>query len=191
MTDSAPADLTATERQSRRALLGAGAVGVALALAGARPAAAGTTGLSDDDLAIGDFAIKLELAARDLYDAAVDAGAPGDVWGIMREQHEAYAQLLAGITGLSAGARDDATFDSLAGEFATTSPHAAALTLENTAAATHVDLLGRVDDAGMASAMASFVSMESRHATVLAGLAGRDDLDTLFLNTATPLSPEA
>lgn len=190
MTDSAHADHATTERQSRRALLGAGAVGVALALAGGRPAAA-TTGLSDDDLAIGGFAIRLELAVRDLYDAAIDAGADGDVWVVMREQHEAYAQQLAGVTGLSAGERDDATFDSLVAEFATADPLAAALAVENTAAATHTDLLGRVDDDGMAAAMASFVSMESRHATVLAGLAGDDDLDTLFLNTATPLSPEA
>lgn len=190
MTDSAPADLTATERQSRRALLGAGAVGVALALAGARSASA-TTGLSDDDLALAGFAIKLELAARDLYDAAIAAGADGAVWTTMREQHEAYAQLLAGITGLSANERDGATFDTLEPEFANSDPSEAAIALENTAAATHVDLLGRVEDHGIATAMASFVSMESRHATVLAGLSGQDDLDTLFLNTATPLSPEA
>lgn len=190
MTDSALADTTATERQSRRALLGAGALGVALALAGARPAAA-ATGLSDDDLALGGFAIRLELAVRDLYDAAIAAGADDDVWVVMREQHEAYAQLLAGITGLSADERDDTTFDALVAEFATSDPSAAALNVENTAAATHTDLLGRVDDVGIASAMASFVSMESRHATILAGLSGQDDLDTLFLNGATPLSPEA
>lgn len=191
MTDSALADHAESERSTRRALLGAGALGAALALAANRPAAAGTTGLSDSDLALAAFAISLELTARDLYDAAIDAGADGAVWTTMREQHEAYAQRLAGISGISATTRDDTTYDLLGDGFSMSDPAAAALELENTAAATHVELLGSVDDVGIAAAMASFVSLESRHATVLAMLSGQDDLDALFLNTATPLSPEA
>ncbi len=110
----------------------------------------------------------------------------------MREQHEAYAQRLAGISGISATLRDDATFDQLSDAFATSDPATAAFELENVAAATHIELLGAVADVGIATAMASFVSMESRHATVLATLSGQgDDLDALFLNSATALSPEA
>lgn len=190
MTDSAPADHAATERTTRRALLGAGAIGAALALAGSRPASA-TSGLSDDDLALAGFAIALELTARDLYDVAVAAGAGGDVWPAMREQHEAAATRLSGITGLSANARDDATFDALESAFDASDPSASAFELENTAAATHTSLLGQVADAGIAAAMASIAAIESRHATVLASLSGQDDLDSLFLNTATALSPEA
>lgn len=191
MTDSAPADHTASDRSSRRALLGAGAIGAVLALAGSRPAGASAE-LSDDDLAISTFAIALELTARDLYEVAIEAGATDDVWTAMRKQHSAYAERLAGITGISANLRDDETFDSLESTFATSDPSAAAFELENIAAATHTELLGQVADVGIAAAMASFVAMESRHATVLAGLSGQgDDFDALFSNSATALSPEA
>ena len=72
------------------------------------------------------------------------------------------------------------------------STSASAFDLENVAAATHVELLGRVVDVNSAAAMASIAAMESRHATVLAGIAGMgDDFDALFLNTATAVSPEA
>jgi rubrerythrin len=164
-------------------------IGAAVALAAGRTA--GATGLSADDTELVAFAIALELTARDLYDAAIDAGADGAVWGVMREQHESYAQRLAGISGVSANIRNDGVFDALEGAFRS-DPAPAAFDLENVAAATHVELLGVVVDEDAAAAMASIAAIESRHATVLAGLAGRgDDLDALFLNTATPLSPEA
>ncbi len=191
MTDSAVADHAASDRPRRRALLGAGVISAAFALVGARPAAAGSTpGLSESDLANLSFAITLELTARDLYDAAIAAGATGQMWSVMREQHESYAQVLAGISGISADAHDDATFDALVGGF-TGGTSNAAFELENIAAATHFELLGEVVDPGAAGAIASIAAMESRHAVVLAGLAGNHDLDALFLNTATPLSPEA
>lgn len=191
MTDSALADHAASERPSRRALFGAGVIGAALALAGPRPASA-ASGLSDDDAALASFAIGLELTARDLYDSAIAAGATDSVWMIMREQHEAYAQQIAGISGIPANTRNDAVYDQLAADFDTSRPAPAAFDLENVAAATHTELVGTVADLGLAAAMASFVSMESRHATVLASLAGTgDDLDALFSNPATALSPEA
>lgn len=192
MTDSALADHAGNDRSSRRALLGAVVGGAAIALAGGRTVAAGTTGLSDDDLSTADSAIALELAARDLYDSAIAAGADDDVWAAMREQHESYAQRLAGITGISATLRDQATFDQLSGDFATGDPAAIALDLENTLAATHLQLLGQVEDLGIANAMASFVAMESRHATVLAALSGQgDDFDALFVNPAAAAGTEA
>ena len=155
-------------------------------------ATADSPGLSDDDRAIAGSAMALELAARDLYDAAIGTGADDEIWAAMREQHEAYGQLLAGIAGISAMSRDDATFDELGGGFDTGDPAAAALDLENMVAATNLELLGQVDDPDLAGAMASFVTMESRHATVLATISGRgDDLDALFVNPATPLDVEA
>lgn len=194
MTDSATADHAASERSTRRALLGAGAIGAALALIGNRPASASastTSGLSEDDLALTGFAISLELTARDLYDAAIEAGADDDLWRVMREQHEAYATRLAGISGISADTRIDSAYDEFESAFASGDPSSAAFTLENTAAATHTELLGQVADTGIASAMASCAAIESRHATVLAQLSGQDDLDSLFLNSATALAPEA
>lgn len=191
MTDPAVADHAAPDRPHRRALLGAGVVGAALAFARSERAAASSTGLSDDDLAAAAFAISLELSARDLYDAAIAAGATGQVWDVMREQHASYAQLLAGITGISADTRNDAVYEALEPRF-TGRTSAAALDLENTAAATHVELIAAVDDPAVASGMASIAAMESRHAVVMAELSGQgDDLDALFLNTATPASPEA
>ena len=190
MTDSATADHAVPQRSTRRALLGAGAIGAALALAGSRPTAAGTSGLSENDLALTGFAISLELTARDLYDAAIAAGAGVGIWSTMSESHAAYAQQLAGISGISATSRDEETWELLAPRFETSDPSAVAYELENIAAATHTELVGMVEDIRLANAMASFVSMESRHAVVMAGMSGEDDLDLLFLNTATPLSPE-
>jgi len=191
VTDSAHADHAAEGRSTRRALLGAGVIGAAIALAGARPASA-TTGLSDDDLATAGFAIALELTARDLYDAAIEAGADDDIWPVLREQHESYAQRLAGITGISAQLRDDSAYEQFADAFTTNDPAEAGFELENVAAATHTELLGSVADVDIAAAMASFASMESRQAMVLAEMSGQvGDLDALFSNPATALTPEA
>lgn len=188
MTDSAVADHAASDRSSRRALLGGGALGAALlALAGPRSVSAATTpGLSDADKELAGFAIALELTARDLYDAAIAAGSDGDAWTIMREQHEAYATRIAGLAGLSARLRDDDVYASLEAAFATTDPVAAARDLENVAAATHIHLLERIDDRGFAEVAAAVAAMESRHSTVFASLAG-DAGDALFTNPATPL----
>ncbi len=194
VTDSATADHAAPERTTRRALLGAGVIGAALALAGARPAAAGTTtGLSESDTELTAFAISLELTARDLYGAAIAAGADAggvEIWATMRDQHAAYAQRLAGISGIPATLRDDATFQLLVDRFQTSDPAAVAYELENILAATNNALTGLVEDVNLAMALASFVSIESRHAVVMAGLSGEDDFDLLYTNTATPLSPE-
>lgn len=187
MTDSAVADHAASDRSSRRALLGAGVVGAAFALAGTRSVtAAGSPGLSDADKELAAFAISLELTARDLYDAAIGAGASGEVWSVMREQHEAFATRLAGLAGLSANARDDDVFAGLEGEFAAPNPLAAAQELENTAAATHLGLLNSVEDVTMAGAVAAIAAMESRHSTLLGLIAGETG-DALFTNPATPL----
>jgi hypothetical protein len=187
VTDSAVADHAASDRSSRRALLGAGVIGAAIALTGARSAnAAAIPGLSDDDKALAAFAISLELTARDLYDAAIAAGSSDDLWRVLREQHESYATRIAGLAGLSASRRDDDVYDSLVDAFSVVDPVETAQELENVAAATHVNLLNQIEDIGFAEIAASIASMESRHSTVLgleAGLSG----DALFSNPATPV----
>ncbi len=191
MTDSAVADHAQPDRPTRRALFGAGVIGAALAMAGSRSASAAASGLSEDDAALVAFAISLELSASALYDEAIDAGATGELWHVMREQHVAYATRLAGIVGLPADTRNDELLDALRSDFRGSTTQAA-MALENTAAATHIELLGSVSDTNVASALASIVAIESRHAAHLADLAGMgDDLDALFLNTATALAPEA
>lgn len=189
MTDSAVAEHAADDRRSRRALLGAGVIGTALAMASSRTASA-TPGLPDSDTELLGFAIALELTARDLYDAAIEAGAQGSIWTVMREQHEGYAQALSGISGISADARNDAIYDALLSGFRGATSQAA-FELENTAAATHIELLGSIVENEAASLVASIAAIESRHAVVLGGVSGDDDLDSLFSNSVAPLSPEA
>ena len=187
MTDSAVADHAASDRSTRRALLGAGVLGAALALAGSRSASAATTpGLSEADEELASFAISLELTARDLYDAAIAAGSSGEAWSVMREQHEAYATRLAGLAGMPASVRDEDVFASLEADFATADPVAAAQNLENVAAATHIGLLDASDDVTFAEIAAAIAAMESRHSTLLGLIAGESG-DALFTNPATPL----
>ena len=187
MTDSAVADHAASDRSSRRALLGAGVLGAALALAGSRSASAGTAlGLSDADRELATAAIGLELAARDLYDAAIEAGADGDEWAILRGQHWAYATRLAGLAGTSARGRNDEVFASLESGFGSSDPLAAAQELENVAAATHIASLEAIADRRFAEITAAIAAMESRHATVLGIMDGQSG-DELFTNPATPL----
>lgn len=187
MTDSAVADHAASDRSARRALLGAGVLGAALALAGSRSASAvATPGLSDADKELAAFAIGLELTARDLYDTAIAAGSSGEAWTVMREQHEAYATRIAGLSGRSANSRNDDVFTSIEGSFATVDPVGAAQELENVAAATHIGLLAQIEDGGFAEVTAAIAAMESRHSVVLGMLAGETG-DALFTNPATPL----
>ena len=187
MTDSAVADHAASDRSPRRALIGAGIVGAALALAGSRPASAlSSPGLSDEDTALAAFAISLELTARDLYDAAIAAGSTGPAWSIMREQHESYATRIAGLSGISANTRAEDVFAALEESFSVVDPVLAARDLENIAAATHTNLLGAIEGLDFAEIVASVAAMESRHATVLGMVAGESG-DALFLNPATPL----
>jgi hypothetical protein len=190
VTIAAPADSAATEPTSRRALLGAGVVGAALAVAGSRTVSAAAP-QPNDDLAVADSAIAYELAARDLYDAAIAAGSTDDLWYVLREQHESYAQRVSGIVGKPAQTPSTELFDSLSGAFSSPEPVVAAMELENTLAATHTEWLATVTDANMAIAMASIVALESRHAAVLGLRGGITGGDELFVNAAAAFTGEA
>jgi hypothetical protein len=150
-----------------------------------------TAPLSDADLGLAEFAIGLELTARDLYQVVVDGGATNSAWKLFANQHESYAQLLAGKTGISAQARNEAVYADLSEAFGST-PANAAYRLENIAAATHAELVAKVTDPDVIGAIASIASMESRHAAYFAERSGRgDDFDALFHNGASPIMPEA
>jgi hypothetical protein len=146
--------------------------------------------LSEDDRANAQFVIGVELAARDLYRAAIDAGATGTAWALLADQHSQYAQSVAGLTGISANTADSAVYDARVAAFQSDRPANAAYELENTLIATHVALLGRIAGADAAEVLASVVAMESHHAAYLAERSGRgENYDALFTNTATPLVP--
>jgi rubrerythrin len=182
-------------RSSRRSLLGAGiglsVLGAALTSVTGNSVGALSASAPTEDRVLMRVAMELELTARDLYDEAIAAGADPTIPGAMREQHESYAQSLAGATGFSANTRNDEVFEQLRGNFSTPDTvqmATIAFELESIAVATHTELLGLLQEANSARLIASIASMESRHCAVLAHASGRgDDLDALIVNTAEPL----
>jgi rubrerythrin len=200
MTSKGPSPVTTSDVgdhvpatiSTRRGLLGAGVVGVALAAFAARSASASSPSAADTELL--RFAMQLELTARDLYRAAVDTGADSGITSVMAEQHESYAQALAGFGGLSANTRNSEVFDAYESTFATSDDQAvleAAYELESIAVATHTELLGLLEGPRAARLIASILVVEARHCAVLADATGRgDDLDALLVNTADPILPE-
>lgn len=187
MTNPDVVDTTAeptVSRSTRRALLGLGVVGAALATSRTVSAAA-----SPDPTAVAQFVIGVELAARDLYRAAPDDMVAEGFPAVLASHHEAYAERVSGILGIPASTRDEGVFTSMESAFAD-GDLAVALTLENSLAATHALLLGESDNATLLRAIASIVSAESRHAAVIATTSG-GDLDAAIINSAAPPAPEA
>jgi hypothetical protein len=182
---------------SRRSLFGAlGAVGVAsvAALAVARPASAAPTSPTEDDRELLRAAMELELTAAALYRAAIDAGLAnesGVLAGVFAANHMAYADKIAGTAGFSADTRNDEVFDQLESAFATTDVNAFAEVangLENTAAATHTELLAKYESVNARKLTASIIVVEARMATVLSNLGGlASNFDDVFEPDAEPL----
>ncbi len=206
--DPSPVDLEIAEREvdttmSRRSLVTASGVAALGGLAAALLvdqtafATAGTDERpnvpTEADAALLGQVIALELAASELYRARLESGAEGDLAvavGVMAENHQAFAQAVSGITGLSAGEPNSAVIDAnLAGFTGSDSDFfAAAHGLEQTAAATHTALIADYESDDAIALTASIAITEARHATVLADLLGVSDLDVLFGNTASALS---
>ncbi len=180
---------------SRRSLLGAaGAAGITAAIASlavARPASA-TPPFSPtpEDTALLRQAMELELTARDLYETTLLAGISSDVQQLVEllaSNHNDYAKGIAGIAGLSATGRNEDVFEQLESTFDTTDVEAfaaAGASLENTAAATHTELMSQYQAENAIVFTASVVMVEARAGVVLADLEGITQVDTL-------LSPDA
>jgi hypothetical protein len=151
---------------------------------------------TEDDIALLSFAQSVELTIRDLYDVAITAGTfegttLSDVKAI-REAHEAYAQSLSGLLGrVAPNTPLDALFTSLEGDFSgdLADVATAAQALENTAVATHTDIVGQLLGIDGSSLVASMLIVEARHATVLATIAGVSDLDQQLASDGEALSP--
>ena len=204
------------EKPTRRRLLAAGFSGTALGLLGSRavsaspdttvptsepeaPAATTTTEPparpTEADVPLLQFAESFELAARDLYQAALDAGAEEETLTAMRDNHQAYASVLKGQLGTQgAVSRSDAVYDEFESGFATSDIQAlatAAAEFESTAVATHTELIRQLEGIDGAHLLASILVVEARQAAVLVDVSGRgDDYDAMFENDAQPLSPE-
>lgn len=198
--DAQPAGTAPAAATSRRRLLGAaglaGLAGAASALVSSEAAAAPDEQPNlptDADVVLLVEAMRLELAARDLYRRRlhddVGAGDIAPVVSVMAENHEAYAQAIAGATGISAQGRNDAVYDAYVSAFegGRTNFATAAHELEQAAVATHTALLGQFESADAVALTTSILVVEARHATVLADLLDVD-LETRFANTGEALA---
>ncbi len=194
VTHTAEGDAATSVISTRRGLLGASFAGAALSLIAGQAALASTERVIDADLALLRFVQTLELAASDLYAAAVAAGADDPVFGVLVDQHKAYAEGIAGFVGEPANIRNEELYGELESAFAVSDQTAVATAgydLESAAVATHLEVLARLENIDGAKLVASMLAMEARHCVVLADMSGRgDDLDVLLVNTADPLLPE-
>jgi len=186
-----PVDLeSAQPATSRRSLVGAlGVAGLVTgaALAVARPVSAAPYPPTDADNAKLTQALQVELAAKLLYRDAADAGltdAALQVAQVFGNNHEAYADQFAAMTGVSADTFNAALYEELKDDFSTSDVAqftAAAWELENNLAATYSDLFDSFESVQSQTVVASIVVVNARMATVLADLAGlSDDVNILF-----------
>jgi hypothetical protein len=185
--------------------------------AGSEPAAGSTTTTtapplnpSRADKVLLQLAESVELAARDLYQSVLPSptadtsassssepagSALGDYEGLfttLRENHEEYANSIAGLVGESAVPRSRDVYDKFADRFTTTDVTelaAAAYDLESMLVATHPEVIGELVGTDGADALAAAVIVEARQASALAAVAGKlDDLDVMLVNSAEPVS---
>lgn len=143
------------------------------------------------DARLAGEALAVELAARDLYEAAIGAGASGELWSALRDQHQSYGQRLAGVIGVSANTVDSGLVDELTSQFAVADPASAAAALENRLAAEHAERLAEVSNAQVVTTLAAIVAAESRHAVVAAQRAGVTDPAELYVNPNASTTTEA
>ncbi len=144
--------------------------------------------------AVMEAMLAAELATRDLYQAALDAGSDPAVSGGMERQHRAYADAISGAIGESASTPSASLLAQWQSRFdtsATDSMAAAAAELESSLVATYEGLIGLVDDGNWVRVMSAIAMAEARHGVVLSTVAGQaDDLATLFDPVASPLNVE-
>lgn len=147
------------------------------------------------------FAQQAELAARDLYQAAVAAGSAGDHTpsiAALAAHHDAASQAISALIGRDAPqSRLESVFDGFESRFTgdTETMALAAHELENTLVTTHLSLLDALDGTDGVDLVASVVVAEARHVAAMAGLADLSPVDdtAAFLDTPTAiaaLSPE-
>ena len=183
----------ATSRRSLIGALGAAGLASAAALAVARPASAAPNSPTEPDKAVLEQALQLELAAKLLYRDAVEAGltdAALEVAQVFGDNHEAYADQFAAITGISADTYNETFYDELKDEFATSDAAQfaqAAWELENNFAATYTELFTGFESVESQTVVASIVVLNGRMATVLADLAGVSDQLNLVFDPPTEI----
>lgn len=144
------------------------------------------------DRALLAFAQGAELAVHDLYLVAASSSSVDDeaaaAMRVFAEQHLAAAQAIAGLIGSDApNARAEAVF----GQFraaAASAPLNTMQALENTLAATHTDLLGRLESLDAATLVASVITVTARRAAVF-GVLPNLSLSSALDNPASSIAP--
>ncbi|MFV0309629.1 MAG: hypothetical protein ACK5OX_18015 [Desertimonas sp.] len=150
---------------------------------------------TDGDVTLLAFAQGAELAARDLYAAAIEAETSDDtgVLATARVNHQAAADALSAEIGAAAPqTADQAIVDQYLGAFSSgdiTQVASAGYELENALVATHSELTGMFHNLDAASNIAAITIAEAQMAAVLADLAGNGaDPDAVFDNSSAALS---
>jgi hypothetical protein len=132
------------------------------------------------------------MAVHALYQNAIDkAGFAGDELAtitLFAEHHLAYAQAIGGLLGSAAPfERNESIYRQFVGP---TSSYATAgrtlQALENTLAATHTDILSRLEGTEGARLVASIITVEARHAAVF-GVLPTMSLSSALVNDASSL----
>lgn len=193
---------------TRRRLLGAGLTGAAMSLlpfvvrrAGAQsetttPGGAATTTTAppkrptEEDTELLAFAQTVELAALELYEAAVAAGGlsveQGQVLDTVLEAHRAFANAWSALLGRAAsGTTNEVVVADRRGDFSSTSVDArlrAAYELESALVSTYHDIVGQLRGTDGAALTAAILIAAARHGTVLADVAGNTDLESLLVD---------
>ena len=151
--------------------------------------------LSDSDINLLAFAQTAELATRDLYLSVVNRAAmSGDEQAILvlfHDHHVAYEQSLNGLLGKRAAlVRDESLYAGFLVKLSNTAEiWATLLEIENILVATHTAILERLESAVAAGLIASVITVEARHAAILATLISGDLSLALDNNTQALVAP--
>ncbi len=161
-----------------------------LPVAGAQDAAGSAPKL--DDATFAAFALPLEMAAVQAYQAALDGGTLGDEGPIalnFQSHHQSVVEVLTSLLADAAttSAPDATITASTVASLKTATAKAEVLTilseLEDVLAATHLYALGGLVEPSTAKVVAQVLAVESQHAVYL-GRAGGGDVATLTPSAA-------
>lgn len=130
--------------------------------------------LSQTDIKLLAFAQTLELTTRDVYVNVVGRKSLGDDERALLEQfhahHVAYEQTLNGLLSKNAAnKRDEVIYESFVAKLSEAQNFwSALLEIENTMIASHTKAIETIESAKVAALLASMITVEARHAAILA-----------------------
>ena len=148
--------------------------------------------LSSSDIRLLAFAHTIELPTRDIYIVAVARKSLSDDERALLEQfrdnHVAYEQSLNGLLSKNAVTkRDDAIYASFSAKLSEAQNiWLALLEIENTMIASHTKAIETIESAKVAALVASMITVEARHAAILASQA-TTNISTALDNNASAL----